>query len=369
MLAACSSSGSSPSSGAGQASASGAGSATANTEVAAAQKYVAQVTAVPAEMPETQPLKTTPAQGKTIVYLECNVVQCATYGTGVDAAAKLLGWSVKTLQFSADDPATLVSAMKQALQIQPKPVAVAFSTFQQQFWQQMVPAYQKAGIMLVPAGVGPVTLDPPALPAGLFTVQQFSVEAKAVANWFIADSKAQGHALIVDIPALQQLKAWTDSATATISAGCKACTTSVLNANLQQMTAGTIGQAVVSYVQSHPDIKYILTSYGTPMDNIPTLLNAAGLSDIQFAGGGGDVTNLTYVKTQGKGAFIGENSEYTGWLMVDAAARYSEGMSFPSDYGLLPYQLMVPGNVGTPAPDQTIPPSYQSLFAKLWKVQ
>src|SRR5579863_8829189 len=165
-LAACSSASSSGSSAPASAGASASASApsasaagTSPAAVTAAQAAVKSASAMPTTIPETQPLPSAPPKGKTVLFLQCEEVQCSYEGDGLKAAAAAIGWTVKVLNFQAANPATLVSALQSGLQYHP--VAAFFSGVPQEAWQSEQKPYAAAGAFIVdnylattPSGIG-----------------------------------------------------------------------------------------------------------------------------------------------------------------------------------------------------------------------
>src|ERR1700691_1949383 len=142
---------------AGTASASAAG--TTSSDVAAATAAVKSASTMPTTIPETQALPSAPPKGKTVLFLQCEEVQCGYEGDGLKAAAAAIGWNLKVLNFQAANPATLVGALQTGLQYHP--VAAFFSGVPQEAWQSEQKPYAAAGAVIVdnylaatPSGAG-----------------------------------------------------------------------------------------------------------------------------------------------------------------------------------------------------------------------
>jgi hypothetical protein len=102
---------------------------------------------MPTSIPVTQPLPSAPPKGKTVLFMQCEEVECSYEGTGMKAAAAAIGWNVKVLNFQAANPATLVSALQTGLQYHP--VAAFFSGVPQEAWASEQKPYAAAGAYLV----------------------------------------------------------------------------------------------------------------------------------------------------------------------------------------------------------------------------
>lgn len=336
-------------------------------EVAAAQAIVDKSLMAPTAIGQTVPLKMAVKKGQTYVFLECELPVCKIIGDGAVAAAQAIGWKTKVLPWKTSDPATLVSAMKQALDY--KPVAVTPTGFPQAVWGSpaIEAMYKKAGALIVPAAVGSLTTSA-TVPGGASTGSDYKASGVVLGNWFIADSKAMGHALLMDVPAYEVLKDLGDSTKATVAAGCKACKITPLDATLPQLASNGVVPAVISALQKDKSITYVLATEGPFLSGLPSALKAAGLNNIKIGGGAPSITDLQNLATGTEAAWTGEAPSQIGWAVVDVAARAQLGMTVPDADGGRPQQLLVKSNVGTPTESLDAPKDYQAQYKKLWLV-
>jgi len=80
-------------------------------------------------------------------------------------SAKVIGWNYTTINYKSTDPTTLISAMSQALQ--QHPFAVGFSGVPEAVWASQIPAYDKAGVKIIPVVTGPLSSSSPAVTTGI----------------------------------------------------------------------------------------------------------------------------------------------------------------------------------------------------------
>src|SRR6201996_1595769 len=112
-LAACSSGGG------GGTSASGTSSASAGADsavVSSAASAASAAEATPTSIYQKTPLKSTPSKGHLLIYIDSGVSGGVEINDGERAAAQALGWSFKSLSFTNSNPASLLTALQQALQ-------------------------------------------------------------------------------------------------------------------------------------------------------------------------------------------------------------------------------------------------------------
>jgi ribose transport system substrate-binding protein len=364
IAAACSSSaGSSASSPASSASSPSGSASASSTGFAAEQATVKQYEAVPTTIPQTTPLTHPVTKGKTFVDLECENTQCHDIATGVEAAAKAIGWNVKLINYNDTQPATLTAAFQQALQYHP--VGVSLTGTSPALWAGVLPEYKKAGIPIIPASVGPIQVQAP-VAATVDGLGAYTGPAKAIADWFVAQSNASGHLLLVDIPSFPVLKETATAVSAEIAAQCPNCKVTNFDATIAQVDANGVVAAAVSQLQRDPSIKYAISTDGVFISGLASAAKAAGVSGLQIGSTIGGITNEQDILAGSESATLPWPGVVEGWVIIDAAARVSEGMSVPDGDGNQPFQLLVKGNFTTPEESLLEPADYPAQFEKLW---
>jgi ribose transport system substrate-binding protein len=363
LLAACG--GNSKPSSAGSPSAGAGGSA---AETAAAQAKVEAFKKEPTAIRVTDPLTSAPEKGKTFVWLKCDVGQCKDEGDGIKEATEAIGWNYKEYNYKSADPATLVSAMKQALKT--KPAGVALSGLPRAVWESVVPAYQAAKVPIVIGyiGGGDNVKDPVIGEiGGDLDVTEYG---DMIAQWFIADSQAKGKAVLSSVNDFPVLKTFSTSFKASVAAGCSACTIKEVNATIPQVFAGAIPGQMVSALQADKSIKYVISSDMPFLTGISSKLSAANLTGVKVAAESGDVAALTLMKNGDPAyqATTGLALHYTGWAFVDVVLRHEQGLPIAPYDGGLPKQLLVPGVSFEVSDSYDKPTTFRDDFKKLWKV-
>ena len=345
----------------------GAAPGTRGSQTANAMAATAQALRAPTRIGLRTELRAVPPKGKTIVFLECSdIPQCAEFLPGVQKGAAALGWKVKVLSFTTANPSSLISAMQQALQY--KPVAVSMSGMSESIWGSEVPAYKKAGVAIIPMVAGPISVNP-TVPVGLMTPGDEMAAGRIIGNWFIQDSQAAGHALMVDVPTFAVLKEYTDGVVSQIKSHCTMCVVTSMDASLSEVGSNGVVPAVVAAIQANPSIKYVLFSDGAFDTGLTAALKTIGRTDVKIAGGSPSIQDEQALITGQESAWTGQAYSYIGWMFVDAAARLVEKLPIPVGDGGVPQQLLMASNVGKPSNDLIEPSNYPSLFKKLWRVK
>ena len=365
-LAACSSASSTGSSAPGN-TPSGPASASASASVAAAQAAVQAATATPAKIPVTQPLTSAPPKGKTVLFLQCEQAECGYEGQGLQAAAKVIGWNVKVLNFQAANPATLVTALRTGLQYHP--VAAFFSGVPQEAWQSMQKPYAAIGAVIVdnfnnvaPTGTGVL--------AGRGYASENGPMGTVLADEQIADSGgAPANSLLVSVPSYPVFLPLASAYKAEIAKRCPSCQVTEVDATLPQLLGGQLIPAVVSAAKRASNVKYIVSVNGQFIAQLPQALQAAGLGGkFRIISGSGvsadqqNVLNGTQLATTSSPFMLG------GWQDMDEAVRWVMHVPIPSGDHVVPWMLLTKANIGTPQNSFDKPTDYAQQFEQLWHV-
>jgi ribose transport system substrate-binding protein len=367
LAAACSSSTPTTASGdsstsTGSGSAAGSGSAT----VQKAQDFIKPYLTPPTQIPLTQPLKSTPVKGKTIVFLQCELAQCKGIGLGVQQAAGVVGWTFKTIPYQSTNPSTLIRAMDQALQYHPAAVAVTSPPYA--LWSQEVAKYKQANVPLIPSFTGDVPINDTVI-ANPASTQYAQLNGQILANWFIADSSAKGNVLSASVNDFPYLAGTSNKFNSTVKSECPSCKLTTLNVSIPDVGSGAINNIIVSTLRKNPSINYVVPVDAVFAEALPPALQAAGLSGkVKVAGCCGDTTTEAGLNTGQFAAITGVNGFYAGFITVDAALRHAEGSPIPSNEGILPVGLLVKGTTVKPADSFQYPLDFIQQFKTLWHI-
>jgi ribose transport system substrate-binding protein len=341
-------------------------SADQTAEVVKAQAFIEPYLTPPTKIPLTEPLKAAPEPGKTMVFLQCELSQCKGIGLGVQQASELVGWDFKTIPYQSTNPSTLAAALDQALSY--KPVAVAFTSPPYAIWSQKVDAYRAAGVPLIPSFTGDVPIDDTII-ANPASTEYAGLNGEIVANWFIADSGAKGHALSVSVNDFPYLAGTSSKFDSTVASDCPDCKVTQLNVGIPDVGTGSINSIIVSALRKDPSINYVVPVDVAFVGALPAQLAAAGLAGkVKVAGCCGDTTTEAGLATDQFSAITGVNGFYAGFISVDAAARAAEGSPIPDNEGILPVGLMIKGTSVEPADSFNYPVDFIDQFKTLWKL-
>jgi ribose transport system substrate-binding protein len=332
--------------------------------VAKAKAALATYEQVPSGL-DLPPLKSKAPAGKTIVFLNEGATQTNQYAEGIKAAAAAIGWHFRQIIVDQSDPSNVVAAFHQALQYSPYAVSTTGSPYSQ--WSSVLPAYQKAGAIIIPSDAGTPTNS--TVPTTIAGSSYFTTTGTMLADWVNADSNGSGHVLYAGLSAISGLQVLGNAFEANIRQNCPGCKLTAVNLNLAQALGNQGNSLVVTALQRNPAIKYVVETDGVFFTGLSSALATAGLAGkVKIGSAFGAAPNLSAVKSGTETVTTGNSGVIAGWLIVDAALRHLEGMSYPAGYGNPPTQLLTKTDSWTLQPSYTQPANYASLFKQLWKV-
>ena len=322
---------------------------------------------MPTAIPETQALSSPPPKGKTVLFMQCEEVECSYEGTGMKAAAAAIGWNVKILNYQAANPATLVSALQTGLQYHP--VAAFFSGVPQEAWASEQKAYAAAGAYLVDTFLPAVPTGAAIAPGRAYGADMTAL-GTVLADEQIADSGgAPADSLLVNVPTYPVFGPLVTAYDAVIAKDCPACKVTDVNVTLPQMLAGGLNQAVVSAAKRDSGVKYIVSTNGSFTDTLPEALKAAGLAgQVKLISGQGVSSDQQNVLNGTQLATVSSPLTLSGWQDVDIAIRLVMHQPIPAGDGVVPWVLLTTSNIGTPSDSYDRPADYPAQFEKLWDV-
>jgi ABC-type sugar transport system substrate-binding protein len=322
---------------------------------------------MPASIPVTQSLPSAPPKGKTVLFMQCEEVECSYEGVGMKAAAATIGWNVKVLNYQAANPATLVTALQTGLQYHP--VAAFFSGVPQEAWQSEQKAYAAAGAFLVDNFVATTPSGPGVAPGRAYQQDMTSL-GTVLADEQIADSGGQpANSLIVNVPTYDVFGPLVTAYKAEIAKACPACQFTEVNVTLPQMLAGDLNAAVVSAAKRATGVKYIVSTNGSFTDQLPQALKAAGLGGkFKLISGQGLSPDQQNVLNGAQLATVSSPLTLSGWQDVDIAIRLAMHLPAAAGDNDVPWVLLTKANIGTPSDSYDRPAGYPAQFEKLWHV-
>lgn len=351
-LAACSSgSSSSPSSSPTTASSSSGSGSAVDATVAAA---MAPQTTWPG--PDTP---VTPPAGKKIVVIECSGqgAGCVAGAKGTEAAGKVVGWTVTTVD-GKGDPTAWNAAMTQA--ISDKADGIVLSAVNPNLVQGALAQAKAAGIPVV------LQFMPqfPGATVDAYITTDHTVGGKILADAVIKDSAGKAQILMLDEPEFPELVQRNDAIRAEFAAACPDCRIVAS----EKFNIGTMPQQlpgiVTTALQSNPTITYVMAPFDSAALFASQGIQQAGTTSVKLVGAEGDADGLGRVASGTQLYDLATVPAWAGWASVDALARLMTKQ--PVTPYTLPQRLFDKSNVPAGNTGWHGDIDYQAKFTQLW---
>jgi ribose transport system substrate-binding protein len=338
--------------------------------MAQANATVEQYSKSPTSINITVPLSKKPATGKKIIIVESSEPTSLKTDAGLKEAATALGWSVSVVPEGTgpEDPA---KAFGQA--IDAKPDAIFISGNPLSTMRSQVERAKQAHIIVMQSDAGePAGQDGTVYRLSLDDFNQTGLWGKMIGDYVgVQGSK---HTLVVDLSFYPTLHAFTTSAQAELKQVLPSTKVDVIDVQIKDFIAGKVPGAIVSEVQRHPDIDFVLLSLGDMATGLGAALRGAGLAGkVRIGGLSAGTPNLQGLRTKEQTVFTGFADLVHGWRRADAAARIFNGDSLaPNNNSKLPTQLLTQDNIGSAVLDQNGDyigvKDFREQYKKLWKL-
>jgi ribose transport system substrate-binding protein len=332
-----------------------------------------QVVAPPPETPPTEiavtaPLAKAPPEGKTFLWMQCELPVCDLFRPGVEEATEALGWNFKSINYSNANPG---ASMTQA--IQQKPDYIAISGIPAALMTAQLAEAKKAGIPVIGSGQA----EKPS-PETFVAIQGSTLQpdAEYIGRWAINDSDGKANILGVNTPEFPVLADMTQWFKDELTGLCGECSYEELPVTVEDLGAGKVGSKVASALQKNPDINYVFYSFTDVATGVPEALQAAGLSEkVKQVGA---VANSALLKEIGgtQEAWTIQGQQAMGWTLVDTAARLANGEKLPASYQkeieVMPsYVISTPEQVeelASTGDTWTGPGDFAKQYEELWQL-
>ena len=318
------------------------------------------------KIPVTEKLDAAPAKGKKLYWLEGNIQSILPITGGFEAATKAIGWDLTTITYDPSDPQGPNAAMQQAVDAGADFIAISGQPVTA---IETALAAAKAKNIPVFAMFGENEADPDkgvvAVVGGLNTT---AANAQNLADWVISDSKGEADSLLVNLPDFTILQYAEKQLTDHYNESCTTCKLDVLETTIADLTAGNVPGQVVSYLQSHTDVKYVNVAIGDLATGLPEAIAAAGITGVKISGGVPNVDQIQSLIDGTTNAWKALPRVSAAWMMVDAMARYDQDMDTTVDEVVAAAPIFTPENVEEPATDYAGVPGYEDQWKALWGV-
>jgi ribose transport system substrate-binding protein len=301
---------------------------------------------------------------KHLVYVDCGQPACQLVGSSLTAAAKVLGWTLTTIN-AQPTPPSVQAAFAEAIRQHPDGVAsigLGRSLYPGQLTElnaMHIPVLSAYGEQ--ESGQGGITLDP-------IGPKETDAAMAVLADKAIVDANGRGLAGSVLLGGFPIIKDYTTAYTNEIKAKCPACTQAQLT--IQPTDLGTDAATLITnFLRANPGMKTLFLSYGVESEGLSAAAKGAGVTLPSIYAWAPEAPGIQSLQTgEWKAAAVAPYDE-VGWQLADGFARLFTGrpvsQSQPFENEVLWSEA--DGNVPTGTnPFPAVVPGYQSQFKALW---
>jgi ABC-type sugar transport system substrate-binding protein len=287
----------------------------------------------------------------------------------------VLGWTVKDYNYNPSNPVTLESAIESA--VNDNVTAIVATAGQPTVTAKGQALAKTKGILYINGfGSGDWTTDP-TLAAGLFYGDIRGQFVGSLMAAYLAKQATGGAAVnaallrvkefdTVHLPKINGL-------TAGLQQMCPTCKYSEIQESSAQQIGNQSSGVVISYLQAHPDVNYIIYESGQPAIGIQAALTTAGLaSKVKVLGFAPDNPQIAAVKDGSELMWVYDCSLCAGWYFADTIARLLNKESITGDTSTnLPTQVVDKQNLPSVVPAAYNFPTDTDLatkFRQIWQI-
>jgi hypothetical protein len=287
--------------------------------LAAAKAQVADVSAAPTSPGIDKPIDKTKVTGKTVVYLECSIVNCKIHADALADAFKPLGIKLKTVD-SGLSPESFKNALTTAASLHPDGLI-----------SDAIPASISQGPIdaMAADGVSVVSIVAPDLKLGknvanVMGAPYMDRQGSTLANWTIADSGGSANALYLNDTTLSFSPFAAKGLNTAFSKNCPGCKVDTLGTNSGEISTA-LPNKISSYLQAHPDVKYLVGEYCALFTGVPGALATAGIKGIKTVCASPTQIDQQSMQAGQETAGIFNSNAAMSWYAADTVARLMSG--------------------------------------------
>jgi ABC-type sugar transport system substrate-binding protein len=329
--------------------------------VAAAERAIADLYRQPTSVGTPAPTKL-PRYDKNakLVFFRCTQPVCQPYYAGAKAAADTLGLKLTVVNLPPDPKGTSI-AWDQA--VSENPTAVLLTGGNLNLASKQVKALAAKNVPLISSGTpGPevtTNVQPPAAFARLGVLE---------ADYVTSESDGKANVLYVEMPQVPLLTAVSQGFKQEIAKNCPDCSVDSISVKVEDIGRTIPGQ-IVSHLQSHPDVDWIILPVGDSVAGVPEALQGAGIDGVKIVSGGGSKANWSYIR-EGKAQVmdLAQDNTLLGWWMMDRAVRAIAGEADETAPNV-PVQILRKDNIDFDInKGYTAVPNFERQFTAAWGV-
>ena len=348
---------------------SGATGATNSREVTEAKEVIQHASTPPTRLTVTEPLPAKPKPGESVYYIGCGFPVCDQIFEGIKAGSETLGWKATKINIDQSNPATINSGVEQAIQ---NGATIVIQTGNEvASFEAALRTAKERNVLFLDGNTNNPQGDSGIQARVAPTNVMLPKYGELVGNLIVADSNGKAKVGFVRIKTYDNIfQEGFESVKKTLDERCPStCTGEEIIVGVQDFFNQKLPGRVVSYLQSHPDINYLVFGFGTPETGVVPALQEAGLTDIKLTGFFPEPAQQAEIEGGASLPWPGAPLGVEGWQFVDAAARIRQHVDMEGyDQLGIPVWMINQDNLASATDYANAPEDYAEQFKRLWKV-
>ncbi|RZL23103.1 MAG: sugar ABC transporter substrate-binding protein [Rhodococcus sp. (in: high G+C Gram-positive bacteria)] len=277
---------------------------------------VAEYQDAPAAIKQTEPLNAAPAK-KSVAFIVCADPTCTVLGDALSEAVKSFGWDYTGINAPATD---FGSAVQQAVDLDVDYIAGTGSD---------IATFQNAFDSAADAGIPYFSCYSSDIPEGgtnnlfanCYDLSAVDSYSRVLTSWVIEDSGADASIGVVNIPEYPTLSNAVEGVENTLAEFCDTCSSQPVDISLDVFASGGSTNAIISFLQSNPDVNYLYLAFGNFETGLGQALKSAGFDGVKVVGVQPQQSQIQSLVNGETHAWIATPQENAMWTLADQMAR------------------------------------------------
>ncbi|MBS1861671.1 MAG: substrate-binding domain-containing protein [Actinobacteria bacterium] len=316
----------------------------------------------------TEPVKEVPKISAAVIPCASSLVGCSENSEAFQEAGEALGWNVKDFNVEYE-PAKWNKAIIEA--VNEGREAIVVSSTPAELISQGLKAAEEAEVPVLSLYNGDAPPNPKAEPGGrpwTFSDVAFSFPeaTEADVNFITAESNGEGSVLTLEDKSSGGIVIQNKLLREKLGEICPGCSETEMTTSAAEAET-TAPQKIVAFLQSHPEIGWVVCWYDGQSYPLARAIQQAGLP-VKVLGEGGEPRALKLVRNgEVIAADLRYENNYAGWQAADTMLRQLNGQELPVPK--VPLKLFTKRN----APPEGAAPweapfDFRGEFKKLWGI-
>jgi ribose transport system substrate-binding protein len=334
----------------------------ADPGLATAEREVKSHIKPPAHIGPTEPVENIPT-GKTIVFSNCGVEGCVFSGEGLKAAAKVLGWTVETINVEPTPQG--IQAFFEAA-IRKKPDAVVSIGFEKSAFERQLAELDKMGIPVVSTSAPDEPGD--GIVAQVNNPERTCEATELIGSKIVEDTGGEGTVGFATLTGYPIIEEYTECASEKVEELCPKCTIKNIDITTESLGVDS-AEKLANWLRANSDIGHLFLSYGPLTKGLKAAVQNSGGELPELYTWSFSPEGLEALRSGELKAGVSQDYALEGWMIANVLANVFTGGNPKQPWE--PWTLWASeyNNIPPNSEKYAIPPTlsnFEEQFEELW---